>query len=35
MLEGPIGTSCPASILRLHPNATLYLDPASASGLAL
>jgi glucosamine-6-phosphate deaminase len=34
MLEGPIGASCPASILRLHPNATLYLDPASASGLS-
>jgi len=34
MLEGPIGTSCPASILRLHPNATLYLDPDSASGLS-
>jgi len=34
MLEGPIGTACPASILRLHPNATLYLDPDSASGLS-
>jgi glucosamine-6-phosphate deaminase len=34
MLEGPIETSCPASILWLHPNATLYLDPASASGLS-
>lgn len=34
MLEGPIDTSCPASILRLHPNAVLYLDPASASGLS-
>jgi glucosamine-6-phosphate deaminase len=34
MLEGPIGASCPASILRLHPNATLYLDPASAGGLS-
>jgi glucosamine-6-phosphate deaminase len=34
MLEGPIGTSCPASILRLHPNATLYLDPDSAGGLS-
>jgi glucosamine-6-phosphate deaminase len=29
-LKGPIGTACPASILRLHPNATLYLDPAAA-----
>jgi len=34
MLEGPINTSCPASILRLHPNATLYLDPPSARGLS-
>jgi len=33
MLEGPIGTSCPASVLRLHPNAILYLDPAAASRL--
>ena len=30
-LEGPIATSCPASILRTHPNATLFLDDASAS----
>ena len=30
-LEGPIGTSCPASIVRTHPNATVYLDPDSAS----
>jgi len=28
MLEGPIGESCPASVLRLHPDATLYLDSA-------
>jgi len=34
MLEGPIETACPASILRLHPNATLYLDPASARELS-
>lgn len=32
-LMGPIETSCPASILRLHPGATLYLDQAAASGL--
>ena len=31
MLTGPISTDCPASILRQHPNATLYLDPGSAS----
>lgn len=30
-LHDPISTECPASILRTHPNATLYLDAASAS----
>jgi glucosamine-6-phosphate deaminase len=35
MLEGPINTSCPASVLRLHPNAILYLDPAAAGQLSL
>lgn len=34
-LNGPISETCPASILRRHPNATLYLDPDSASGLEL
>jgi glucosamine-6-phosphate deaminase len=33
-LEGPITEACPASILRQHPNATLYLDNDSASLLA-
>lgn len=28
-LQGPIATNCPASILRTHPNCTLYLDPES------
>ena len=28
-LRGPIATSCPASILRTHPDCTLYLDPES------
>jgi glucosamine-6-phosphate deaminase len=28
-LHGPIATSCPASILRTHPDCTLYLDPES------
>ena len=32
--EVPIALACPASILRLHPNATLYLDTASASLLS-
>jgi glucosamine-6-phosphate deaminase len=30
-LEGPLETRCPASILRTHPNAALFLDTASAS----
>jgi glucosamine-6-phosphate deaminase len=30
-LKGPIAKSCPASILRTHGNATLYLDVESAS----
>ncbi len=33
-LEGPITTECPASILRTHPRATLFLDKDSASKLA-
>ncbi|WP_010272187.1 glucosamine-6-phosphate deaminase [Paenibacillus senegalensis] len=28
-LNGPITTQCPASILRTHPDCTLYLDPDS------
>jgi glucosamine-6-phosphate deaminase len=30
-LRGPIDTACPASILRRHANATLFLDEQSAS----
>lgn len=30
-LEGPITTSCPSSIVRTHPNASVYLDTESAS----
>ena len=30
-LDGPVTTACPASILRRHPNATLYLDEESAA----
>ncbi|HTK17831.1 MAG TPA: glucosamine-6-phosphate deaminase [Acidimicrobiia bacterium] len=30
-LRGPIATSCPASLLRRQPHATLYLDADSAS----
>ncbi len=33
-LESPISTVCPASLVRRHPNATVYLDSASASLLA-
>lgn len=33
-LEGPISTACPASIVRTHPNATVYLDRESASLLS-
>ena len=29
-VRGPISTACPASILRQHPNATLYVDLAAA-----
>jgi glucosamine-6-phosphate deaminase len=28
-LDGPIGPACPATILRTHPNATLFLDDRS------
>jgi glucosamine-6-phosphate deaminase len=32
-LEGPISTACPASIVRTHPGAIVYLDTLSASRL--
>ena len=32
-IEGPIAHSCPASILRMHPCASLFLDTDSASQL--
>ena len=32
-LEGPIGPSCPASFLRLHPHAAILCDTAAASRL--
>jgi glucosamine-6-phosphate deaminase len=31
--EEPISTNCPATILRAHPNATIYLDSESAKEL--
>ncbi len=33
-LNDPVSPACPATILRRHPDAVLYLDAASASGLA-
>ncbi len=32
-INGPISTECPATLLREHPNATLFLEPNSASKL--
>jgi glucosamine-6-phosphate deaminase len=32
-IEGPVTTACPASILRRHRDATLFLDEDSAAGL--
>jgi len=32
-VDGPVTTACPASVLRRHPDATLYLDADSAGGL--
>ena len=34
-VEGPLTASCPASILQLHPHATVVVDEAAAAGLAL
>jgi glucosamine-6-phosphate deaminase len=33
-VEGPLSASCPASVLQLHPHATVLLDPDAASKLA-
>ena len=33
-VEGPLSASCPASVLQLHPHATVLLDDQAASGLA-
>src|ERR1700727_1277704 len=32
-LDEAISTACPATILRTHPDVTIYLDPESASEL--
>ena len=34
-LEGPLGASCPASAIQLHPEVTVLLDPEAADGLRL
>jgi len=34
-LEGPISEQCPASLVRRHPNTYIFLDPESASLLAV
>jgi glucosamine-6-phosphate deaminase len=33
-LEEPVAPSCPASMLRWTPHATLYLDQASAANIS-
>jgi glucosamine-6-phosphate deaminase len=33
-VEGPLSASCPASVLQLHPHASVLLDETAASGLA-
>jgi len=32
-VDGPVTTACPASVLRRHGDARLFLDEASAAGL--
>jgi glucosamine-6-phosphate deaminase len=35
MVEGPVSAFCPASVLQLHPHATVLLDDDAAGSLAL
>jgi glucosamine-6-phosphate deaminase len=35
MAEGPVSTSCPGSVLQLHPHVSVLVDEAAASGLVL
>lgn len=35
LAEGPVAAICPASVLQLHPHATILLDEAAASSLRL
>lgn len=34
MVEGPLSAFCPASVLQLHPQATVVLDEAAAAALS-
>jgi glucosamine-6-phosphate deaminase len=34
-VEGPLSAMCPASVLQLHPHATVVVDEAAAAGLRL
>ncbi|MAT04167.1 MAG: glucosamine-6-phosphate deaminase [Acidimicrobiaceae bacterium] len=34
-VEGPLAAMCPASVLQLHPHATVVVDDAAAAGLQL
>lgn len=34
-VEGPLSAMCPASVLQLHPHATVVIDEAAAAGLQL
>jgi glucosamine-6-phosphate deaminase len=34
-VEGPLAAICPASVLQLHPHATVVVDEAAATGLRL
>lgn len=34
-VEGPVSAMCPASVLQLHPHATVVVDDAAAAGLRL
>jgi glucosamine-6-phosphate deaminase len=34
-VEGPLTAACPASVIQLHPHATVVVDEAAAAGLAL
>ena len=33
-VEGPLSASCPASVLQLHPHASVLLDEAASAGLS-